>query len=423
MLRVMIVDDDADALYRTQRMLRAYRRDWQMKFCFGPEPALDALAEEPYDVVVADLSMPGADGVELLTCVRDLYPDAVRLLVCNPSEQSEMLQSVGPAHQYLAKPVDPIQFRESIARAGLLGKRLSKPGLKALVSKISTLPSLPAVYVEMLSELRRRDASVRRVADLVGHDVAMTAKVLQLVNSSFFGLAVHVHDVHHAAALLGLNALKPLVLSAGVFRQLEESRVPAELCQQVLEHSLAVGCLAKKLAEAEGLNHDEADNALLAGILHDIGKLVLADHFGHTYALVCLAAEKSHLPLLTAELDQFAASHADVGGYLLGLWGLPQDLIEAVALHHDPASHEIARFTPLTAVHAANALIYADGDAEGENGEPAPLVKLDRQYLTQIRCLQRVNDSAQARASARTRPPLTSTQASTRRPDPGAPRG
>src|SRR5262245_22704217 len=155
MLRVMIVDDDADALYRTQQMLRSHRRDWQMKFCFGPEPALDALAAEPYDVVVADLKMPGADGAELLACVRDLYPDAVRLMVCNPAEQTELLRSIGPAHQYLAKPVDPVAFHEAIARAGLLGKRLSKPGLKALVSQINTLPSLPAVYLELMSELRR----------------------------------------------------------------------------------------------------------------------------------------------------------------------------------------------------------------------------------------------------------------------------
>jgi putative nucleotidyltransferase with HDIG domain len=390
MLRVLIVDDDAEALYRTQRLLRAYRRDWQMKFCFGPEPALDALALEPYDVVVADLKMPGADGGDLLACVRDLYPDAIRLLVCSQAEHTEMLRCLGPAHQYLAKPVDPVLFRDSIARAGLLGKRLSKPGLKALVSQISTLPSLPAVFVQLMDELRNPNASVQRVADLISHDVAMTAKVLQLVNSSFFGLTVHVKDVHHAAALLGLNALKPLVLSAGVFRQLEESRVPAALAEQVLEHSLAVGCLAKRLADAEGLDHDEADNAMLAGILHDIGKLVLADYFGLEYAQVCLAAENADLPLLNAELDQFAASHADIGGYLLGLWGLPQDLIEAVALHHDPSAHEVNKFSPLTAVHVANALVQL-GDDSGEAGSRR-LGKLDRRYLSRLKCDRRLRD-------------------------------
>ena len=391
MLRVLIVDDDADALYRTQRMLRAYRSDWQMKFCFGPEPALDALALEPYDVVVADLKMPGADGADMLACVRDLYPDAVRLLVCSQAEQSEMLRSLGPAHQYLAKPVDPVLFREAITRAGLLSKRLSKPGLKALVSQISTLPSLPEVYLELMRELRQRDASVQRVAELVGRDVGMTAKVLQLVNSSFFGLSVHVKDVKHAAALLGLNALKPLVLSAGVFRQLEESRVPAKLAATVLEHSLAVGSLAKRLAELEGLGRDEADNAMLAGILHDIGKLVLADHFGREYAMVCLASENTKLPLLDAELDQFAASHADIGGYLLGLWGLPQDLIEAVALHHEPSDHDVSRFTPLTAVHAANALVHAGGLGD-HDALASDSTKLDRKYLARIRCDRRLDE-------------------------------
>jgi len=392
MLRVLIVDDDAEALYRTQRLLRAYRRDWQMKFCFGPEPALDALSLEPYDVVVADLKMPGADGGDLLACVRDLYPDAIRLLVCSQAEHTEMLRSLGPAHQYLAKPVDPVLFRDSIARAGLLGKRLSKPGLKALVSQISTLPSLPAVFLQLMDELRNPNASVQRVAELIGHDVAMTAKVLQLVNSSFFGLTVHVKDVHHAAALLGLNALKPLVLSAGVFRQLEESRVPAALAEQVLEHSLAVGCLAKRLADAEGLSRDEADNAMLAGILHDIGKLVLADHFGREYAQVCMAAENADLPLLNAELDQFAASHADIGGYLLGLWGLPQDLIEAVALHHDPSAHEVHKFSPLTAVHVANALAHADGEAHDGAASLRTVAKLDKRYLSRLRCERRLKD-------------------------------
>ena len=410
MLRVLIVDDDAEALYRTQRELRGYRSDWQMKFCFGPEPALDALATDAFDVVVADLKMPGADGGELLSCVRDLYPDAIRLLVCTQSEQEELMQSMGPAHQYLAKPVDPVTFRDSIARAGVIGKRLSKPGLKALVSQINTLPSLPSVFLELMRELRNPDASVRRVAELIGSDVAMTAKVLQLVNSSFFGLTVHVKDVHHAAALLGLNALKPLVLSAGVFRQLEESRVPAALATQVLEHSLAVGCLAKKLAEAEGLDRDQADNAMLAGVLHDIGKLVLADYFGMEYAQVCMAAETADFPLLNAELDQFAASHADIGGYLLGLWGLPQELIEAVALHHDPSAHDGNEFSVLAAVHVANAIVHASLE---ETDPPTSLrmtARFDHRYLERLQCDDRMEvweKIARSMADAGSRAALT----------------
>ena len=388
MLRILFIDDDESALNRAQESLRSYRNQWEMKFCVGAEAALDALGESAYDVVLADLKMPGVSGAELLSCVRDLYPDAVRILVCNASDDSTMMKSIGPAHQYLVKPLDPSTVPNAICRAATLGQRLSKPGLKALVSQIDTLPSLPGIYLQLLEELRRVDTSVARVAELISHDIGMTAKVLQLVNSSFFGLSVHVQDVTHAAALLGLNALRPLVLSAGVFRQLEESKVPSALVEDVLQHSLLVGRLAKQIAEAEGLDREAADNSMLAGIVHDVGKLVLADYFGQNYSTVCMAAERTGLPLLEAELDQFEASHADVGGFLLGLWGLPQTLIEAVAFHHDPSSHATTEFSPLSAVHVANALIhevdaYEDVELDEEEGSPAvsPAKRLDEDHL------------------------------------------
>lgn len=390
-LRILIVDDDAESLARTQRMLRAYRRDWDMDFQLGAAAGLDALAQRPFDAVVADLRLSGVDGAEMLACVRDLYPDAVRLLVCPQENSTTLVRSLGVAHRYLSKPVDVGLMRESIARAALLGRRLRKPGVKALVGQIDKLPSLPDVYLALVEELRREDAEVVRVADLLSRDVGMTAKLLQLVNSSFFGLAVHVSDVRHAAALLGLNALKPLVLTAGVFKQLEESRVPPELVESVLNHSLEVGNVARRIAVAEGLPRDGADHAMLAGVLHDVGKLVLSDHFGRNYAMVCQAAEKTGLPLLAAEQDQLEATHADIGGYLLGLWGLPQEIVEAVAFHHDPRVVDATNFSPLTAVHVANALVH--GRKEDGTFEADPL-KIDRKHLTRIKCENRLTEWA-----------------------------
>ncbi|MBX3427766.1 MAG: HDOD domain-containing protein [Pirellulales bacterium] len=388
-LRVLIVDDDRESLDRTQRMLRAYRRDWEMEFCLGAAAGLDSLAQKPYDAVVADLNMFGVDGAEMLGCVRDLYPDAVRLLVCPPEKSAALVKSLGVAHRYLSKPVDVGLMRESIARAAMLGRRLRKPGVKGLVSQIDKLPSLPDVYIAIVEELQREDAEVGRVSELLARDVSMTAKVLQLVNSSFFGLAVHVSDVRHAAALLGLNSLKPLVLTAGVFKQLEESRIPAELLERVMDHSLAVGALAQHIAIVEGLPRDAADNAMLAGVLHDIGKLVLSDHFGRNYALVCQAAEQSGLPLLAAEQDQLEATHADIGGYLLGLWGLPQDIVEAVAFHHDPRALDCSTFSPLTAVHVANAIVHARRDEDGQR--KVDPTKFDRKHLAKLKCEHRVS--------------------------------
>ena len=378
MIRVLFVDDEPQLLDTLRQTLRAYRRDWTMEFCEGAEQALAAMAAAPFDVIVTDLQMPGMDGAELLTRVRDLYPDTVRIVLSGQSEQERILQAVGTAHQYLSKPCDPEFLRKTIASANLLGKRMNNPQLKSLVSKMDSLPSLPDIYFDLVEELRDEAASVDRVGALISRDLSMTAKVLQLVNSSFFGLPVHVNDANHAAALLGLNTLKPLVLTASIFRQLEESRVSATFLETVLSHSMAVGGIAKQLAKAEGLDRDTVDNTFIAGALHDVGKIVLADNFGRDYTVLCHKAKAQQVPIVELEIEQFGASHADVGGYLLGLWGLPQDILEAVAFHHDPSNSADESFTPLTAVHVANVL----GESTNEQADdPTRVSPFDETYL------------------------------------------
>ncbi|MEM8946927.1 MAG: response regulator [Planctomycetota bacterium] len=381
MTRVLFVDDEPKVLQGLRRMLRAYRREWTMEFCEGPEQALAALASEPFDVVVTDMRMPGMDGAELLTRVRDQYPDTVRIVLSGQSEQERILRAVGPAHQYLSKPCDPEFLRQTIARASMLNKRMNNPQLKTLVAKMDSLPSLPDIYFQLSEELRSDDASVDRVGALISRDISMTAKVLQLVNSSFFGLPVHVNDAKHAAALLGLNTLKPLVLTASIFRQLEESRVSATFLESVLSHSLAVAGIAKQVANTEGLPREVVDNTFIAGALHDVGKVVLADNFGRSYTALCHKAKAQDQRIIDLETAEFGASHADVGGYLLGLWGLPQDLIEAVAFHHDPAASANEGFSPLAAVHVANVLVEQSTDPILD---PTTGNNLDTTYLQRL---------------------------------------
>lgn len=381
MTRILFVDDEPKILEGLRSTLRAYRRDWTMEFCDGGEKALARLAQQPFDVLVTDIRMPGMDGAELLTRVREAYPDMVRIVLSGQSEQERILLAVGQAHQCLAKPCDPEDLRRTIARSSLLSKRMNNPKLKTLVSQMDSLPSLPDIYFELVEELRDEDATVERVGALISQDIAMTAKVLQLVNSSFFGLRVHVNDAKHAAALLGLNTLKPLVLTASIFRQLEESRVSATFLETILSHSMAVGGIAKQLADCEQLDRETIDSTFIAGALHDIGKIVLADNFARDYTVLYHKAKAQSSPIIALETEQFGASHADVGGYLLSLWGLPQDLIEAVAFHHDPSTSVDEEFTPLTAVHVANELAKEDVDSALE---PEVLCGIDQQYLTRL---------------------------------------
>ena len=398
MIRVLFVDDEPQVLDGLRRMLRAYRREWTMEFCEGAEQALSLMAEGSFDVIVTDLQMPGMDGAELLTRVRDKFPDTVRIVLSGQSEQERILQAVGPAHQYLSKPCDPAFLRKTVTSAVLLNKRMDNPKLKALVSQMDSLPSLPDIYFELVEELRDEDASVDRIGALIAKDLGMTAKVLQLVNSSFFGLPVHVNDASHAAALLGLNTLKPLVLTASIFRQLEKSRVSTTFLETVLAHSMAVGGVAKSLAKAEGLDRDAVDNTFIAGALHDVGKIILADNFGRDYTVLCHKAKAQETPIVDFEIEQFGASHADVGGFLLGLWGLPQEIIEAVAFHHDPSSSVDESFTPLTAVHVANVL---SEQATDPTLEPAAAIPIDATYLAKLGMSHKLESwEATAEASA-----------------------
>lgn len=393
MTRILFVDDEPKVLDGLRSMLRAYRRDWIMEFCDSAEKALNRLSQETFDVLVTDIRMPGMDGAELLTRVRDLYPDMVRIVLSGQTEQERILLAVGQAHQCLSKPCDPQDLRQTIARSSLLSKRMNNPQLKSLVAKMDSLPSLPDIYFELVEELRDENATVEKVGALVSRDIAMTAKVLQLVNSSFFGLRVHVNDAKHAAALLGLNTLKPLVLTASIFRQLEESRVSATFLETILSHSMAVGGIAKQLATTEELDRETIDSTFIAGALHDVGKVVLADNFGRDYTVLCHKAKAQELPIVDLETEEFGTSHADVGGYLLGLWGLPQDLIEAVAFHHDPGTTVDVKFTPLTAVHVANVLIDKPVDSTlEEEPEPAKATALDMEYLCQIGMEDRLDD-------------------------------
>jgi len=387
MTHILFVDDQKEVLDDLRRMLRAYRRDWTMEFCAGGEQALAALAADPFDVVVTDLQMPGMDGAELLTRVRSLYPETVRIVLSELTEHERLLRAVGPAHQHLAKPCEPESLRHTVNRACSLNKRLGNPQLKSLVSRMDSLPSLPDIYFELVEELRSEDASVDRVGALISKDISMTAKVLQLVNSSFFGLPVHVNDASHAAALLGLNTLKPLVLTASIFRQLEESRVSPTFLESVLAHSMAVGGTAKQLATAEQLSRDDIDNTFIAGALHDIGKVVLADNFGREYTVLCHKAKAQQSSIIELETEQLGASHAAVGGYLLGLWGLPQEIIEAVAFHHDPSSSADEVFTPLAAVHVANVLSADPIDPELDS---VATESFDEQYLARLELRHRM---------------------------------
>ena len=380
MKRILFVDDEPNVLEGLRRMLRPMRKEWEMAFAPGGEEALATLAEKHFDVVVSDMRMPGMDGAQLLSEVKRRYPQIVRIVLSGHSEQEMVLRSIGPAHQYLAKPCDSERLRDVIRRACALRDLLGEDSLRKLVSQMSTIPSLPQTYTEIIEELQSPDASIKRIGQIVSKDVGMTAKVLQLVNSAFFGLRNHVSDPSQAASFLGVDTLKALVLSVHIFAQLDSAKIKRFCLNTLWNHSVATGALAKRIAAAEGCTGQFCDDALIAGLLHDAGKIVIAANLPERYSGVLASTEDEGLKLWEAGRQFLMNMHAEVGAYLLGLWGLPDPIVEAVAFHHHPNKSAGMGFTPLIAVHAASAIDH-EHDPTREGLETN---RLDAEYLARF---------------------------------------
>jgi HD-like signal output (HDOD) protein/CheY-like chemotaxis protein len=353
-VRLLFVDDDPHVLDGLRRMLRGMRHQWEAHFVTSAAAALEFLAQHPCDVVISDMRMPGSDGVELFDQVRQWHPHAIRLALSGHSDPQMLLRAAGAVHQFLAKPCDPETLRSTIARALSLRRLLSAPLLKKIASQVRTLPSPPSLYLEIMQELQSPDPSIQRLAKAIGHDVGMTAKMLQLVNSSFFGTGRHVATPEQAVKFLGMDAVSGLVLSMKLFSQFDARRLPGLSLEQLHQRSLTTGAVAKQICQARQAEKTQADHAFLAGLLHKVGILILAEKMPQAYGWVLSRSQRGGRSLAAVEREAFGVTHAELGAYLLGLWGLPMPIVEAVAYHLTPSHCPLRQFSPLTAVHVAS---------------------------------------------------------------------
>lgn len=373
--KVLFVDDEPNVLQGLSRMLRPMRNDWNMTFVTCGEEALALFEKTAFDVVVSDMRMPGMDGAQLLAEIMKRSPNTVRFVLSGQSDRESILKSVGPAHQYLSKPCDAEALRRAIGKACAMRDVLTNANLRKITTQLKSIPSFPALYGEIMREIRSPDSSLENVGRIISKDVSMTAKILQLVNSAFFGQPRRISSPEHAVILLGLDTIRALVLSTGVFSQFSEARLKKLRLGGLLDHSLAVAVLAKNIAKAETGDPGVMEDAFMSGLLHDVGKLVLADNMPELFQSSLEVSKKEKAPLQEAEKKIIGASHAEVGGYLLMLWGLPDAIVEAVSLHHSPEKSHEEGFSPLTAVHVANSLESASG--MWENAWERPLMRID----------------------------------------------
>ncbi|MYL84747.1 HDOD domain-containing protein [Desulfovibrio aerotolerans] len=353
---ILFVDDEPNVLSGLKRTLYPKRNEWIMAFCDGGRQALAELESTDYDILITDLLMPDMDGASLLEEVFTRHPSVIRLVLSGHSDKKMILKVSRYAHQFLAKPLQSELLARTINRMIALRDVITNPAVQQLAASLDRLPALPAVHQRILSELQAPQPSMLRLGELITQDMGLSATMLKLVNSSFFGLRSTVSSPAYAVNLLGLDVIAGLVLSAGLFNSFDAAKFPGYHLDGLWQHSLNTGLVCKALAKAEGLDTARQDDLYIAGILHDIGKLVLLTSAPQVYAQTIAVCQKDNTAIWRTENAILGCTHAELGAYLLSLWGFSEAVIPWVNAHHMVRAYPGEE--PLLAgiVHASNAL-------------------------------------------------------------------
>lgn len=352
--RVLFVDDEAAILEGLRAVQRPQRREWDMVFALGGPAGQQEVESSKFDVVVTDMRMPIIDGAALLTRVKELQPQAVRLVLSGQTDPQTALKSVFTAHQFLAKPCDVEKLRGVVKRCCELNELLAAEELKSLAGDVSLLPGAPSAYLAISSAVADPSAGIQDVTRIIERDPTLCAKLLQVANSAFFGLPRAVSSVSQAATYLGALALRDLALAMETMASAQPPRkaLPAESYRAFQLNSLAVALLGRRWYVTD---RRKADDAFVAGMLRDMGHLVLATRETRT--------------------PGDAAQHAALSAYLLGLWGIPHAVLEAVAYHEDPTRVEHGAVELVDVVHICDGLI---GEVAPSPFQAPPALDLSR---------------------------------------------
>jgi HD-like signal output (HDOD) protein len=352
--RILFVDDESKILDGIRRMLYGDRQRWEIQFAVGAELALKACEAGAFDVVISDMRMPEMDGATLLSKIRDLYPSTARIILSGYSEPELATRALPVAHRFLSKPCNAVDLRSTIERTCTLQDLLSNPELRNIVGEVAKLPSLSSTYTSLTRAVDNPDSSIGSVSKIIEQDMAMSAKVLQLSNSAFFGLAKEVTSVSHAVSYLGMQTIKNLVLSAEVFSVfVPDGKTPLN-CDLLQKHAHRTAAIVSKLP----LDAKSREVAIAASLLHDVGQLFLASKMPQKLSAAFDLAKQRGCELFEAEEELLGSSHAEIGAYLMGLWGIPHLAVEAIAHHHRPARIAHSGLDSAAAVYVAHVLAH-----------------------------------------------------------------
>jgi HD-like signal output (HDOD) protein len=382
MKQILFVDDEPHILQEMEQSEHSFNEEWNMQFVKSGQEALEVMTRQKIDVLISDMQMLNMNGAELLEEVKSSYPNVVRIIVSEPSDEEVALKLTTTAHQFLSKPCDAASFTDTIQKAISRRDLLKSEHLSQVISQIGSLPSLPTLYTQIIERLNKEDASLMDIAVIIKKDVSMTAEILKLINSSFFGFFNKISNIGQAISLLGLNMIKTLVLSIKVFSQFSRQDQISISINELWEHSFLTAIFTSKIVFDYTKNNELKESAFTAGLLHDIGMVTFASQLSQKYKKTYDHAFINQNIISKSEYRFFETSHAEVGAYLVALWGFSDPITSAIANHHvQIVDDDNIDFLTL-AVHLAD--VYAQKLCNKNHNLPLEMINkivlMDRRY-------------------------------------------
>jgi HD-like signal output (HDOD) protein len=319
--------------------LSASRSDWHVVRAGSESAVLDLLGQYPVAVVIASYGGATRKCAELFAAIGALSPATIRMAIAPPQVDGRLPDSIDLVHRYLPHDCTSPQLELAIDRALRVWVRSqANKQLVQLVAGLKSLPTPPMLYFEIKEALDSPRGSLRTASRLIAKDPAVTAKILKLANSGLFAPARTVTDLDRAIGLLGSEMVLGIVLSVQLYDSLP---VPGLNLDKLWVHSMAVSAMSRTIVMDETGDRQQAAAAGVAGLLHDVGQLILVVRDPARYFSIIRSCDTNEHRLVEIERERFGIDHARLGSYLLDLWGIPDEIVDTVEHHHSWRQSEI----------------------------------------------------------------------------------
>lgn len=385
---ILFVDDDENVISGLRRQLRPYRDQWQVFFAYSGPEALKLMRQQSIDLIVTDMMMPDMRGDELLQQVSKDYPSIVRMILSGYADEEALKSGLEVAHQYLSKPCSSEMIREAISQVFKIQPCVNNPKIAESLGDVAHLPSLPKIYHELDAAIANESTTIPQLAEIFSRDMVLSSKLLQLVNSPFFGLYRTVSSITEAINMIGIKKLVNLLITVHIKNAFPVSDPNLLLTMELLWlDSMKVSELARLISISENQLGDRPDQAYLGGLLHNMGLLIFLSRSGSKFSSLMHQVTVTDTPIDQLETEIFGCSRSEAAAYILSLWKIPSRIIESILLQYNPIETGYDGINALTAVHVAAALLKP---SVMDGHERLFEINLDNNYLQRINKLNRV---------------------------------